>query len=675
MKRGIYLVLALGLGLANANGEEYTAHGYANGVKGAHYKMPGTLITGTSELEVNNTGVVTCYYYDIADISGPDLKKDTAVTFGIYTQNNPEDTGGQDKRGFSTNKDPKYAPIRWNGGSNLWRQGGQWARYTIDFDAETYNFVYRGNINDFATQHHTFILKIFDPADMSSAIYERNIDLTSGFQSEGEIKDNILRLGGGNNETDWFKVLDDIELSAGTYVVELSSPEVSYAHASWGVFTFNISAGYKGEPYNNEPFTALTDTVAIYQFDKINTGEFFAEGDSGVTAGVYNTSFNNGNNIRNYTDVLLWDAVAYNNNTETMQANGAWYKYTVNFTKQAPYYFCFKGLKIEDLADWDATIEIIEPNTNNLITSYKFSDGLKNFTKKDSSEELRWLYINKQGIIPAGTYVIKIDIPELDTTGVLSKFCFSDQNPANLQPLIRTFNWPETVANDPDLHSNLYTVKVLQDGEEYELFLHKSKPDVRPSQYPPDNGGNGVQNVLYDRTFNFGQFEFTDEIIVEATKDFGTVASRVEIQPKAYGINPFYFDGRTVKFKLKHQENRPSYISINFVSNDNTDDQDLGGQKAVKHGLMLFGDKPEIYKPDTTQAGTVFYSDDADSASVVNANLIYFRAGDYDLKKVFKRGVIDLTKNGQHIYVDGGAYVRGAIWSNGKDDIWLYGRG
>ena len=124
-------------------------------------------------------------------------------------------------------------------------------------------------------------------------------------------------------------------------------------------------------------------------------------------------------------------------------------------------------------------------------------------------------------------------------------------------------------------------------------------------------------NELYDRTFNFCQFEFTDEITVEATKIYGTTASRVEIQPKAYGINPFYFDGRTVKFKLKHQPNRPNYISINFVANDNLDAQPLGGQMAVKHGLVLFADKPEVYKPDTTAVGTVFYSDQTDSATIV----------------------------------------------------------
>lgn len=660
--------------------QNYNAYGYANGVAGEKYHMPGTQITAASELEVNNLGVVTCYYYDITNLSGPDLKADTGVVFGIYTDAIAKDAGGQDKRGYDTKTDAanssKYAPIRWNGGSNLWRQGGQWVRYSIDFDSNAYNFVFRSNVNSFAVAAQKFVLKIFEPSNMSTPVFERKIDLSGGLPNEGEIANSILRIGGGNLETDWFKLLDEINLEAATYVVELASPETSYSFSSWGVFTFNKATSYGGKPYTGIVPNATTDTIKAYQYDITGDLSTFSTGDSGVTVGVYNTiNIDNGQDIRENTDAPKWDAVRFNSETQTFQANGGWYKYSVSFNDNKPYYFCFRGLTPTAMPTFNGTVQIIEPFTDNVIAEYTINNDVAYYSTHDKTQTTRWMYIKNAASIPNGNYCVKIDFPTIGDTGILGEFTFSSVNPANNTPLVRTFNWPQTVANDNNLHSSLYTVKVHQDDEVYDMFLHKSVPDIRASKYPDDNGGNGVMKELYDRTFNFCQFEYTGEIVVEATKVYGTAATRVEIQPKAYGINPFYFDGRTVKFKLKHMDKMPSYISINFVADDNLDSQPLGGQKAVKHGLMLFGDKPEVYKPDTLAAGTVFYSDDADSAEVVNANLIYFKPGDYNLKKVFKRGVIDLTKNGQHVYLEGGAYVRGTIWTNGKDNIWLYGRG
>ena len=659
--------------------QSYTAHGYANGVIGARYQMPGKTITSASALEVDQPDVVTCYYYDIANISGPNLKADTAVTFGIYTQGSASDGGGQNKRGYNTTADAAtakfYAPIRWNGGSNLWRQGGQWVRYSIDFKAGSYNFIYRANVNSFAIPFHKFTLKIFNPSNLSAPLFERVIDLSGTMPVEGAVGDNILRMGGGNVETDWFKLLDGIDLSAGTYVVELSSPAISYSQSSWGVFTFNKASGYTGKPLKEGGWNATGDTIGVMQYDKVGDNMNFANGDSGITVGVYNIlSLGGGENSRQYTDNPHFNAVRFNAAKNTIQSNGAWYKYTLNFSGKLPYWLTFKGLADSMRLLSGAKVTVVEPATETIIAEYALDSNVEDYPGHEG-EPVRWMYNTQQAVIPAGKYVVMVDFPLADSIGFFSAFSFSDENPENKIPKVTTFNWPQTVAADNNLHSNLYTVKVHQNGKVYDMFMHKSVPDIRPSKYPDDNGGNGVMNELYDRTFNFCQFEFTDEIIVEATKVYGTVASRVEIQPKAYGINPFYFDGRTVKFKIRHQEGKPNYISINFVSNDNLDNQPISNQKAVKHGLVLFADKPEVHKPDTTQAGTVFYHDNIDSASVVKANLIYFRPGDWNLKKVFKRGVIDLTKNGQHIYLEGGAYVRGAIWSRGKHNIWLYGRG
>lgn len=678
-RRPFYLLTVCLFLTVNALGQVYTGHGYANGVAGEKYQMPGTIITDASGIELETPGVATAYFYDIANLSGPNLKADTAVTFGIYTHGTAADNGGQNKRGYNTTADANtakfYTPIRWNGGSNLWRQGGQWMRYTIDFTSGDYNFIYRANVNSFAGSAHKFNLKIFSPDNMQNVLFERTIDLSAGVPQVGATMDNILRIGGGGTDSDWFKVLDEIAIPTGTYVIELSSPEVSYTHSSWGAFTFNKSSGYNGIPYSGNHWDATTDVVKIYEYDQVGDANQFSD-DREVTVGLYNESDQNtGDNIRNYTDNPAYEAVRYNNTTNTMQANGAWFKYSFSFTGQSAYFFTFRGLPDFNETYWGGTVQVLEPNTLMLIAEYDLSGEVKFMTDEDVGQPTRWMYLNKPVKIPEGDYVLKIDLPTTHSTGLIGEFAFKTEHPENVVPKVINYNWPQSVRDDADLYSELYEVKIYQDGQLYDMFVHKSIPDLRPSEYPEDNGGHGVMPALFDRTFNFCQFDFTGEITVEATKLFGTVASRVQISPNAYGINPFYFDGRTVKFKLTHQPNRPNYISINFVSNDNIDDMDMAGQKAVKHGLMLFADKPQVFVPDKNAPGTVIYTNDADSATVVNADVIYFPAGDYDLKKVFNRGVIDLTKDGQKVYLEGGAYVRGAIWSRGKHNIWLYGRG
>ena len=52
----------------------------------------------------------------------------------------------------------------------------------------------------------------------------------------------------------------------------------------------------------------------------------------------------------------------------------------------------------------------------------------------------------------------------------------------------------------------------------------------------PDVNDDGVFGALDDRTLSYTPFAFTGEIDIEVTKLYGTAASRVEISPKAFGI-------------------------------------------------------------------------------------------------------------------------------------------
>jgi len=241
-------------------------------------------------------------------------------------------------------------------------------------------------------------------------------------------------------------------------------------------------------------------------------------------------------------------------------------------------------------------------------------------------------------------------------------FCIS----ANGQVI--NFTWPSTIPV-----SDKYTVKVSRQAYSQEVQTHYSKPNLTTG---PD--GNGVTGILQDRTMSYAIFSFTGEVTIEVEKIYGAAASRVEISPKSYGINPSYFDGKKVKFTVTDNL-KPAYISVNFISDDNKDSDGSGGYD-IKNGLMIFADRPETNTPSTTESGVLVYSNAATYAQMQAASLIYFPPGDWDLINKFtdqhgNRGRYHIPRNGQEIYLAGGAFVRGSIDADGYDNCRLFGRG
>ena len=84
--------------------------------------------------------------------------------------------------------------------------------------------------------------------------------------------------------------------------------------------------------------------------------------------------------------------------------------------------------------------------------------------------------------------------------------------------------------------SSNYQVRVKYQNNWYTLHTHYSEPNLAIG---PD--GNGVTGNIVGRSMSFAQFSFTEEIEIEVTKQYGTTAKRVEIQPKAYNIQPNFF--------------------------------------------------------------------------------------------------------------------------------------
>jgi hypothetical protein len=209
-------------------------------------------------------------------------------------------------------------------------------------------------------------------------------------------------------------------------------------------------------------------------------------------------------------------------------------------------------------------------------------------------------------------------------------------------------------------------------------------------------GGTAVTSFLEDRTMSFSIFEYSGTIEVEVTKVHGTVAQRVQVAPKALGVDPHYFDGRVVRFRIHSNDTMPSYFSVDFVSTDNRDDDRYSG-KDIKHSVMIFAEKLESQAgypiPTPTSPGVVVWNSNTNLATLRNADIIYFPAGNHDLKAhkdndnswyyqvsqydnaPLYRGRLFLGKDGQKVYLAPGAYVRGGFHSNGKKNNWLYGRG
>ncbi len=183
--------------------------------------------------------------------------------------------------------------------------------------------------------------------------------------------------------------------------------------------------------------------------------------------------------------------------------------------------------------------------------------------------------------------------------------------------------------------------------------------------------GNGVTAVLNDRSLSYLPMERSGKIEIEVRKLFGTVASRVEIQPKSYGIEPSSFDGRTVRFVLPDSLPGPAYVNVLFHATDNQDDDGNEG-KNVRNGMMIFADAPVAQAPKAGDAGVVVYSP---TANLSAASTILFPAGDWRLKDRFTDGVLRLTKNSQRVHLAPGAFVRGAVHGEGFDKVSITGRG
>lgn len=278
---------------------------------------------------------------------------------------------------------------------------------------------------------------------------------------------------------------------------------------------------------------------------------------------------------------------------------------------------------------------------------------------------------------------------------------------------IETYSWPETSSL---FGSQKYEIRVREVNADLSAYgdwidLKEFYSFQRSYADHWKVGGDAGTDFLNDRSLTFVAFAFSGVIEVEVKQKLTSVkAQTIEISPKAFGIIPHFFDGTTVRFLMKS----PEYVSVDFRfgSNDQTinrDDNRANGFD-IKHGVMIFSDEPEsavtdYTAPKPTDPGVVVWSNETPLTTIRNANIIYFPAGEHELRThpgrwernssadfaertgnwvttnaeykaaLLYRGRLFLGKAGQKVYLAPGAIVYGGFHSNGFNNNWLYGRG
>ncbi|MBP6409539.1 MAG: T9SS type A sorting domain-containing protein [Pseudarcicella sp.] len=239
---------------------------------------------------------------------------------------------------------------------------------------------------------------------------------------------------------------------------------------------------------------------------------------------------------------------------------------------------------------------------------------------------------------------------------------------------VTNYNWSENTIPK----SNFYEVSVKNGSQTETIFTHLSKPNGKVNPHDPAEGA-GVQTQWIDRTMSYAIFAHKGATEITVKKLYGSPATRVDISPKAFGINPFFFDGTTVKFILKDNV-VPGYISVNFICPENLDPDGTTTGKDIKHGMMIFADKPEVNVPSPTDPNVLVYSEETTYEQMQAANTVYFPAGDWNLLSKItdqhgNRGRYHIAKNNQTFYLAGGAFLRGSIDADGMDGFKFIGRG
>ena len=222
-------------------------------------------------------------------------------------------------------------------------------------------------------------------------------------------------------------------------------------------------------------------------------------------------------------------------------------------------------------------------------------------------------------------------------------------------------------------------------SDKYQVFIqHGSDPEEEVEVLMSVADPNDIQydfrtSELTGRTFSFASISYNNigsaGLNFRIVKTFGNTSTSVSISPKSYNIVPTVTNNQ-VTFSINDKN---KFISINFEDTEN----ETSSEKWIKHMLTIFVDPPETGAPNPTDPGVVTYSNSLSPTALANASIIYFPPGYHNLDDYpFGNAIIDFEgkitlKNGQKIYLAGGAFVEGLVLRNNFNDTnqKLYGRG
>ena len=220
-------------------------------------------------------------------------------------------------------------------------------------------------------------------------------------------------------------------------------------------------------------------------------------------------------------------------------------------------------------------------------------------------------------------------------------------------------------AGFPDVpQSTIYEVTLIHGSYSVKIPVFQNSCPVYQAGYMDMlSSDSGTLDLFRGRSISWVNFSFTDTVTIEVKViDTGKVpvdASYVKILPTRYGITPTV-NGDVVTFQMT----QPGQCSVEI------------GVNGYKNGLMIFANPMETNVPDPTQDPSYAVLDHATVSSIAGVSAtktgLYFKAGVHDI------GVYSVPTNIKNIYLEGGAWVYGAIQVSGtrnNANVKIFGRG
>jgi len=223
---------------------------------------------------------------------------------------------------------------------------------------------------------------------------------------------------------------------------------------------------------------------------------------------------------------------------------------------------------------------------------------------------------------------------------------------------LATYAWPSGL--DESRRSTVYQVTLTQGDTSVEIPVFQNVcPSYQAGYMNMTTTDQNPLNIFAGRSISWANFSFSAPVTVEVKViDTGKVpvdAANTHIIPTRYGISAAVRDN-VVTFTIS----QPGQCSVEI------------GANGYKNGLMIFANPMESNPPTTASDGYAVL-DRASAASVANVPStktgLYFKAGVHDI------GVYTVPANIKNIYLEGGAWVYGALELQGRPDVKIFGRG